>query len=150
MQLCPVLIVLILPSKPAVKLQNGGESHVLHPLYLPLLYDALFFFFLSICFFYLIFVFLPLASTFCFPSPTKAWPYFTTCFTDLLWKSVHIHPSEKLQRTSQKGVQWGIQLLSSPRKTNSSALWNWLSSLFRSQELWILFVNISTLQRNVI
>lgn len=86
MQLCPVLIVLILPSKPAVKLQNGGESHVLHPLYLPLFYDALFssffLFAFSILFLFsflwlLLFVFLlppkhdlilPLASQICFES----------------------------------------------------------------------------------
>lgn len=79
------------------------------------------FFFFS---FYLIFL-----SYFCFPSFAFyfLFSFFLqsmTLFYHLLWNSVHIHPSEKLQRTNQKGVQWGIQLLSSPRKTNSSALWN--------------------------
>lgn len=124
MQLCSILTVLILHSKPAVKLQNGRESHLLHPLYLTLFYNdhsSLFCFFFS---FYLIFL-----SYFYFPSFAFyfLFSFFLqsmTLFYHLLWNSVHIHPSEKLQRTNQKGVQWGIQLLSSPRKTNSSALWN--------------------------
>lgn len=124
-QLCSILTVLILHSKPAVKLQNGRESHLLHPLYVPLFYNNHFFVFFSF------FLFIWFLSYFCFPSFGF---YFLfsfslqslTLFYHLLWKSVRIHPSEKLQRTSQKGVQWGIQLLSSPRKTNSSALWNCL------------------------
>lgn len=117
-------------SQTSSKVVYGRESNVPHPLFLAVFYCIYFSFpfFFSILFFYFIFLFIHLASIFSLPRLPKGCPHFTTCFwKDLLWKSIHIHPSEKLQEVSQKGVLWGVQLLSSPRKTNSSALWNRLS-----------------------